>query len=96
MPMIPIQQMCFSLSKIVQVVISFSSIFNMLYWQVHLIISNVHWMVTAGSHITVSTYHIMAYVYRDQPDEPENRKTNFIALLFITHIMFMCLSYFVD
>ena len=34
----------------------------MLYWHVHLIISNVNWMVTCTSHFIASTYQIAAYV----------------------------------
>lgn len=75
----------------------FSAIFNMLYWQVHLMLSNINWVVTSVSHIVSSFYHITAYIIRQQdPNEPELRQVSFVALLSLCHILYVALSYFSD
>jgi hypothetical protein len=68
----------------------------MLYWQLHLMLSNINWMVTAVSHLVSSSYHIAAYINRDQPSEPKHRQLSFVALLFMCHLIYIWLSYFSD
>lgn len=43
----------------------FSSLFNMLYWQVHLIVSNIDWRITSVGHVIAAVYHLTAYIVRD-------------------------------
>ncbi len=69
----------------------------MLYWQVHLMLSNINWVVTSISHILSSFYHITSYIVRQQdPNEPELRQVSFVALLSICHVLYVALSYFSD
>ena len=68
----------------------------MLYWQLHLMLSNINWMTTSVSHLVSSGYHIASYINRDQPDEPKARQMSFVALLFMCHLIYICLSYFSD
>jgi putative effector of murein hydrolase len=68
----------------------------MLYWQVHLIVSNIDWRITAVGHILSVVYHMTAFIVRDQPGEPLHRQTSFIALLLLINILYICLSYFSD
>lgn len=68
----------------------------MLYWQVHLMISNMNWLVTSLSHIFSSCYHIAAYIARMHPSESKTRQMSFVALLLMCHMIYIWLSYFSD
>ena len=73
-------------------ILAFSVVFHMSFWYVHLMMSNLNWVVTSLSYIICSAFHLIIYLMTPDSD-PTSDKTSFMFIIVLSHLIYIFLSY---
>lgn len=65
-------------------------------WYVHLITSNINWLITALSYLICSIYYLVLYIINWDPLELILVKVMILILLVIIHVVYILMSYHTD
>lgn len=85
---------CFS--KFTILVMMFSTIFLMNLWYIHLVVSNLNWLITAVSHLASLYYNVSLYMRDSSKAEPFEIRISAISIKVFVCIIYLLMNYYID
>lgn len=73
-----------------------STIFLMNIWYIHLVVSNLNWMITTFAHIISLMYNVYSFWVNSPPEEPLENIFCAITVKMIVGVIYLLMCYFSD
>ena len=65
-------------------------------WYIHLLMSNINWIITIFAHLLCLIYNILIYINYGTPIEATTLKISTIAIKIFICVIYIWMTYFAD